>query len=107
MNYLIISILLGVIILVMAAVAISHKESLVAIIATGAVGLFASVLFLMLAAPDVAMTEAAIGSRVVQEMDDFLDNITDKSIISGTIDVALRYFIIANLLILSLLFKSC
>ncbi len=30
-------------------------------------------------------TEAAIGSRVVQEMDDFLDKITDKSIISGTI----------------------
>jgi len=62
MNYLIISIFLGIIILIMAGVAIYHKESLVAIIATGAVGLFASVLFLMLAAPDVAMTEAAIGS---------------------------------------------
>ena len=62
MNYLIISILLGIIILIMAGIAIYHKESIVAIIAIGVVGLFASVLYLLLAAPDVAMTEAAIGS---------------------------------------------
>jgi len=31
-------------------------------------------------------TEAAIGSRVVQEMDDFLDKITDDSIIPGTLE---------------------
>jgi uncharacterized MnhB-related membrane protein len=34
----------------------------VAILAAGAVSLLASVQFLLLAAPDVAMTEAAIGS---------------------------------------------
>ncbi|MBK9160247.1 MAG: DUF4040 domain-containing protein [Nitrosomonadales bacterium] len=34
----------------------------IAILAAGLVSLFASVLFLILAAPDVAMTEAAIGS---------------------------------------------
>jgi multisubunit Na+/H+ antiporter MnhB subunit len=34
----------------------------VAILATGLVSLLASILFLILAAPDVAMTEAAIGS---------------------------------------------
>ena len=34
----------------------------IAILATGLVSLIASVLFLILAAPDVAMTEAAIGS---------------------------------------------
>ena len=88
MNYLIISILLGIIILIMAGIAIYHKESLVAIIATGAVGLFASVLFLMLAAPDVAMTEAAIGSGLSTVVffyvlnkirnDKKSENITDK-----------------------------
>jgi uncharacterized MnhB-related membrane protein len=33
-----------------------------AVISSGIVSLFASILFLVLAAPDVAMTEAAIGS---------------------------------------------
>lgn len=46
-----------------AVVAIHPARSLpIAILAAGSVGLFASLLFLMLAAPDVAMTEAAIGS---------------------------------------------
>ena len=46
-----------------AIMAIHPARSLpIAILAAGAVGLFASVLFLLLAAPDVAMTEAAIGS---------------------------------------------
>ena len=46
-----------------AVMAIHPARSLpIAILAAGAVGLFASVLFLLLAAPDVAMTEAAIGS---------------------------------------------
>ncbi len=62
MSYLIISILLGVVILGMAGMAIYHNNIVVAIIAAGALGLFASVLYLLLAAPDVAMTEAAIGS---------------------------------------------
>ncbi len=59
---LVISILLGVLILTMVSIAIYHKKMVVAIIAAGATGLFASVLYLLLAAPDVAMTEAAIGS---------------------------------------------
>ena len=45
-----------------AFVAIRATRISVAILAAGAVSLFASVLFLILAAPDVAMTEAAIGS---------------------------------------------
>lgn len=40
----------------------SDKRLPIAILAAGLVSLFASVLFLILAAPDVAMTEAAIGS---------------------------------------------
>lgn len=62
MNFLIISILLGLVMLVFAYIAIYHKKLIVAIIATGALGLFASIMYLLLAAPDVAMTEAAIGS---------------------------------------------
>jgi uncharacterized MnhB-related membrane protein len=42
--------------------AVQNKNIVVAIIAAGAVSLFASILYLVLAAPDVAMTEAAIGS---------------------------------------------
>ena len=38
------------------------RSRAIAILAAGAVGLFASIMFLLLAAPDVAMTEAAIGS---------------------------------------------
>ncbi len=50
------------IILVLAIIAIHNKSLKIAIIATGVIGLFASVLYLLLAAPDVAMTEASIGS---------------------------------------------
>lgn len=59
---LIIAIVIGVLILIMAIIAVHHKNIVVGIIAAGAVSLFASVLYLLLAAPDVAMTEAAIGS---------------------------------------------
>ena len=45
-----------------AFVALAARSTAVAVIAAGLVSLFASVLFLFLAAPDVAMTEAAIGS---------------------------------------------
>jgi len=46
-----------------ALMAVRGKRSLpIAILAAGLVSLLASVLFLLLAAPDVAMTEAAIGS---------------------------------------------
>jgi uncharacterized MnhB-related membrane protein len=48
--------------LVAALVAILGRGLPVAILAAGLVSLLASVLFLILAAPDVAMTEAAIGS---------------------------------------------
>lgn len=53
---------LGILILVLAVMAVQNKNIVVAIIAAGAVSLFASILYLVLAAPDVAMTEAAIGS---------------------------------------------
>lgn len=45
-----------------ALVVIRVKRISMAILAAGLVSLLASVLFLFLAAPDVAMTEAAIGS---------------------------------------------
>ena len=49
--------------MIAAGVMAVHGRSLhIAILAAGSVSLFASVLFLVLAAPDVAMTEAAIGS---------------------------------------------
>lgn len=49
--------------LVAAGVAVRERNGLPAtILAAGLVSLLASVLFLILAAPDVAMTEAAIGS---------------------------------------------
>lgn len=53
---------MGLIMLIMAILAVYHKSTVLAIISAGAIGLFASVLYLLLAAPDVAMTEAAIGS---------------------------------------------
>ncbi|HSH51285.1 MAG TPA: hydrogenase subunit MbhD domain-containing protein [Bacteroidales bacterium] len=59
---LLIAIVIGILILIMAIVAIHNKNLVVGIIAAGAVSLFASILYLLLAAPDVAMTEAAIGS---------------------------------------------
>lgn len=58
----ILAIFLGILILVLAVMAVQNKNIVVAIIAAGAVSLFASLLYLLLAAPDVAMTEAAIGS---------------------------------------------
>ena len=56
------TVLLCLAMLVAALVAIRSKGTPVAILAAGLVSLVASVLFLVLAAPDVAMTEAAIGS---------------------------------------------
>ena len=54
--------LLSLAMIVAALVAIRAKGAPVAILAAGLVSLFASVIFVILAAPDVAMTEAAIGS---------------------------------------------
>lgn len=48
---------------VLAIMAVRGKRSLgISILAAGLVSLLASVMFLLLGAPDVAMTEAAIGS---------------------------------------------
>ena len=57
-----IAIVMGIVSIVLAFVAIHNKSLPVSIIAAGVVSLFASVLFLLMAAPDVAMTEASIGS---------------------------------------------
>jgi len=56
------SIVLVIAMFVTALVAISQRRLSIAILAAGLVSLIASVMFLLLAAPDVAMTEAAIGS---------------------------------------------
>ncbi len=58
----ILAVFLAIFILVMGILAIQHKNLKVAVIAAASVSLFASILYLLLAAPDVAMTEAAIGS---------------------------------------------
>jgi uncharacterized MnhB-related membrane protein len=57
------SVLLAAAMVVAALMAVRGKRSLpISILAAGLVSLLASVQFLLLAAPDVAMTEAAIGS---------------------------------------------
>ncbi len=55
-------ILLALVMLAAALAAIHMKNMISAILAAGVVSLFASVLYLLMAAPDVAMTEAAIGA---------------------------------------------
>lgn len=45
-----------------AILALTTKKTAVAILAAGVISLFASIFFLVLASPDVAMTEAAIGA---------------------------------------------
>lgn len=48
--------------IIMALMAVLTKDRTVAVLAAGATGLFASIMFIIMAAPDVAMTEASIGS---------------------------------------------
>lgn len=60
--YIIILTILCVGILIAALMAVMHPDLLVNIIASGLVGLLASIVYLILSAPDVALTEAAIGS---------------------------------------------
>ncbi|HAK47422.1 MAG TPA: hypothetical protein DCO79_16070 [Spirochaeta sp.] len=55
-------IIISVLTIIMALTAVIVKDRIVAVLAGGAAGLFASILFIIMAAPDVAMTEAAIGS---------------------------------------------
>jgi uncharacterized MnhB-related membrane protein len=56
------TVLLGIAMIVAAVVAVHLKNLAGAVVAAGLVSLFASVIYLLLAAPDVAMTEAAIGA---------------------------------------------
>ncbi len=62
MIWIIIAAVLGLVMIVMAIIAIHNKKITIAILATGGVSLIASILYLLLAAPDVALTEAAIAS---------------------------------------------
>jgi len=55
-------IILGITMIIAAFMAVYSKKLLTAIISTGVISLFASIIYLLVAAPDVAMTEAAIGS---------------------------------------------
>ena len=59
---LILIVILGLIMVVAAVMAVYTRNLLTAIIASGVISLMASILFLFLASPDVAMTEAAVGS---------------------------------------------
>ena len=61
MMYLILFIVLLIIMLGAAVYAVVQKDLLIAVIATGVISLILSVLFYLLQAPDVALTEAAIG----------------------------------------------
>jgi energy-converting hydrogenase B subunit D len=62
MIWIIISVVLGVVMIVMSVVAIHNNKITIAILSAGGVSLIASILYLLLAAPDVALTEASIGS---------------------------------------------
>lgn len=57
-------ILLGLAMIIAAIAAIYLKDLVAAVVAAGTVSLFASVLYLVMAAPDVAITEAAIGAGI-------------------------------------------
>ena len=62
MNLLPVLIIILCIVLIIAAIfAIIQKDLMLAIIGTGAISVILSILFLILQAPDVALTEAAIG----------------------------------------------
>ena len=53
---------LGLMMLAAAVYAVVTRQLVAAVLASGLIGLLASVIYVVLAAPDVAMTEAAIGS---------------------------------------------
>ena len=56
------AILLGIGILVSGALAVLLDDMIAAVVSAGLASLFAAVTYVLLAAPDVAMTEASIGS---------------------------------------------
>jgi uncharacterized MnhB-related membrane protein len=62
MIWIIIAIVLGLVMIVMSIIAIHNNKTTLAILSAGGVSLIASILYLLMAAPDVALTEAAIGS---------------------------------------------
>lgn len=62
MAMIILAIILGLVMISMAIAALAVNRVRTAVLASGIVSLVASILYLILAAPDVAMTEAAIGS---------------------------------------------
>jgi uncharacterized MnhB-related membrane protein len=53
---------LTLVMVISAVMAVLSKEMPLAILASGTISLLASIFFLVLASPDVAMTEAAIGA---------------------------------------------
>ncbi len=55
-------IILGIVMIFSAIYAFRTKKIINSIIASGAISLIVSVIFIILSAPDVAMTEASIGS---------------------------------------------
>lgn len=59
--YTIIIMVLAIILLAVAVYAVRQKDLLFAVIATGVISLILSVFFFIMQAPDVALTEAAIG----------------------------------------------
>lgn len=91
MSYLILIFILLALMIGAAIYAIVQKDLLYAVIATGVISLFLSALFLLLQAPDVALTEAAIGvalttiifiitiRNTVRHEDDFKDRDDLKS----------------------------
>jgi uncharacterized MnhB-related membrane protein len=62
MIFTIIAVLLGILVVGSAFAAVYMKNLASAVVASGVASLFVSVIYLLLAAPDVAITEAAIGS---------------------------------------------
>ena len=61
MSYLILFIILLLLMIGAAVYAVVQKDLLYAVIATGVLSLFLSIIFYLLQAPDVALTEASIG----------------------------------------------
>ncbi len=58
-------IVLGLVMIVFAILALYLKDLVASVIAAGVLSLFASILYLIMQAPDVAMTEAAIGAGLL------------------------------------------
>ncbi len=62
MSEILIILLLTLISVIAAIYAVLAKRTIMAVIASGVISLMASIIFLLVAAPDVAMTEATIGA---------------------------------------------